>query len=125
MIRRPPRSTLFPYTTLFRSPCDARSGRRDRSSRRSPFEPPPRSDGGVRAILHLGGNLLARREAPKPFDQVEPEVERGGGAARGHDLSLVHDAPVRHDLAAEWAQEIERAVGRRRPLAAKVSRSPE
>src|SRR3712207_7020654 len=30
MIRRPPRSTLFPYTTLFRSP-------------RSPFLPPKRS----------------------------------------------------------------------------------
>src|SRR5207247_11296345 len=81
--------------------------------------------GGVRAILHLGGNLLARRQAPKPCDQVEPEVERGGDAARGHDLSLVHDAPVRHDLAAEWAQEIERAVVRRRPLAAKVPRLPE
>src|SRR5260370_28858102 len=25
MIRRPPRSTLFPYTTLFRSPCSADS----------------------------------------------------------------------------------------------------
>src|SRR2546422_8395999 len=24
MIRRPPRSTLFPYTTLFRSPCGLR-----------------------------------------------------------------------------------------------------
>src|SRR2546428_3382743 len=24
MIRRPPRSTLFPYTTLFRSPCPDR-----------------------------------------------------------------------------------------------------
>src|SRR5688572_33179366 len=24
MIRRPPRSTLFPYTTLFRSVCEAR-----------------------------------------------------------------------------------------------------
>src|SRR2546429_2539734 len=24
MIRRPPRSTLFPYTTLFRSQCDAK-----------------------------------------------------------------------------------------------------
>src|SRR2546422_7915284 len=24
MIRRPPRSTLFPYTTLFRSPCSIR-----------------------------------------------------------------------------------------------------
>src|SRR2546425_10536550 len=27
MIRRPPRSTLFPYTTLFRSECRARVGR--------------------------------------------------------------------------------------------------
>src|SRR5256885_7939974 len=26
MIRRPPRSTLFPYTTLFRSPCAACGG---------------------------------------------------------------------------------------------------
>src|SRR3712207_7310901 len=25
MIRRPPRSTLFPYTTLFRSPCPLES----------------------------------------------------------------------------------------------------
>src|SRR2546430_11954551 len=28
MIRRPPRSTLFPYTTLFRSTTGNRSGRR-------------------------------------------------------------------------------------------------
>src|SRR5439155_13683067 len=28
MIRRPPRSTLFPYTTLFRSPAQACDGRR-------------------------------------------------------------------------------------------------
>src|SRR5205807_6288007 len=27
MIRRPPRSTLFPYTTLFRSPCRRRAHR--------------------------------------------------------------------------------------------------
>src|SRR5256885_7505181 len=27
MIRRPPRSTLFPYTTLFRSPCYSGAGR--------------------------------------------------------------------------------------------------
>src|SRR5438270_5339759 len=30
MIRRPPRSTLFPYTTLFRSPGRVRTGRRIR-----------------------------------------------------------------------------------------------
>src|SRR5438067_7582206 len=28
MILRPPRSTLFPYTTLFRSPCERERGRR-------------------------------------------------------------------------------------------------
>src|SRR5690349_21901355 len=28
MIRRPPRSTLFPYTTLFRSPCSIRRASR-------------------------------------------------------------------------------------------------
>src|SRR5438045_7129719 len=32
MLRRPPRSTLFPYTTLFRSP----QGGDDRARRRSP-----------------------------------------------------------------------------------------
>src|SRR5256885_11717436 len=43
MIRRPPRSTLFPYTTLFRSysctalsRCPSRSATRPRSSRQSP-----------------------------------------------------------------------------------------
>src|SRR2546423_6510701 len=31
MIRRPPRSTLFPYTTLFRSPSAAESAYRQRA----------------------------------------------------------------------------------------------
>src|SRR5260221_6053851 len=34
MIRRPPRSTLFPYTTLFRSPFDRRSPPARRSEER-------------------------------------------------------------------------------------------
>src|SRR5438270_4690916 len=37
MIRRPPRSTLFPYTTLFRSPRARRTSRR----RGSPAAEPP------------------------------------------------------------------------------------
>src|SRR5438105_6191025 len=36
MIRRPPRSTLFPYTTLFRSKPHARGGGRAVSSREHP-----------------------------------------------------------------------------------------
>src|SRR6267142_3375476 len=34
MIRRPPRSTLFPYTTLFRSPSPSRRGSDGASRRR-------------------------------------------------------------------------------------------
>src|SRR5438552_13280308 len=33
MIRRPPRSTLFPYTTLFRSPLEEDARRRTSSAR--------------------------------------------------------------------------------------------
>src|SRR3712207_7930071 len=36
MIRRPPRSTLFPYTTLFRSPRSAARARLPRPKRRQP-----------------------------------------------------------------------------------------
>src|SRR5438034_11421486 len=42
MIRRPPRSTLFPYTTLFRSPQSAA----DRWIAMVPAPPPARSPGG-------------------------------------------------------------------------------
>src|SRR5439155_18792290 len=33
MLRRPPISTLFPYTTLFRSPCGTMDGRRKQFQR--------------------------------------------------------------------------------------------
>src|SRR2546430_3876393 len=36
MIRRPPRSTLFPYTTLFRSAAPRARRRRGSASRRTP-----------------------------------------------------------------------------------------
>src|SRR3712207_7978258 len=73
MIRRPPRSTLFPYTTLFRSPGRARpraEGDRDRlrrprlRRRRGPAVPDagggrPPGGGGRRA---RGRRLLAGRD---------------------------------------------------------------
>src|SRR2546425_10097068 len=49
MIRRPPRSTLFPYTTLFRSHADARpphlvtTGRGDLHRMTEPRAPSPQS----------------------------------------------------------------------------------
>src|SRR2546425_6208018 len=56
MIRRPPRSTLFPYTTLFRSvvrspslPC----GRRRRSTRK-------RAPSGVTSVISLSTACASR-----------------------------------------------------------------
>src|SRR3712207_8563102 len=46
MIRRPPRSTLFPYTTLFRSPSHGASGRSTSTGSLSfqPVQSPERSE---------------------------------------------------------------------------------
>src|SRR3712207_7602166 len=54
MIRRPPRSTLFPYTTLFRSPARAQGGRQGPRRRRH-----VRHDGGRRPVAR--GQELHRR----------------------------------------------------------------
>src|SRR2546422_7078560 len=54
MIRRPPRSTLFPYTTLFRSRPGRGGGRRPAHPLLVPLEPSPR--GGT-----CGRQLDARR----------------------------------------------------------------
>src|SRR5687768_18307350 len=70
MIRRPPRSTLFPYTTLFRSPggpracrCRAGSGRRRASS-----GAPRRSEehtSELQSRLHLVCRLLLEKKKKK------------------------------------------------------------
>src|SRR3712207_6936351 len=54
MIRRPPRSTLFPYTTLFRS--RPRAGRRATRAARAPA--------GARASRHASGRRPLAGSAP-------------------------------------------------------------
>src|SRR5947208_10518012 len=62
MIRRPPRSTLFPYTTLFRSRISGGRGRwlKSNSARRSP-RMPKLSRPDVRESLGILGDLLDRK----------------------------------------------------------------
>src|SRR2546430_9604058 len=61
MIRRPPRSTLFPYTTLFRSPRAARAHLLLRSA---PAGPPPdarHEDAAERAEAAPAGDRKSTR----------------------------------------------------------------
>src|SRR3712207_7761214 len=61
MIRRPPRSTLFPYTTLFRSEVEVESGRRGgRGGRRQGGS--KQGHGGLRWSREGGGGLGRRQD---------------------------------------------------------------
>src|SRR4051812_49955735 len=74
MIRRPPRSTLFPYTTLFRSAADG-CGRR-RGHRRRPDGNRERAQPGGRSEEHTSElqshvNLVCRLLLEKKKKQQE------------------------------------------------------
>src|SRR2546422_2027246 len=74
MIRRPPRSTLFPYTTLFRSSGSSRTkkGSRLRSSSR-PGKPARRSEehtSELQSRLHLVCRLLLEKKKEEQEHQA-------------------------------------------------------
>src|SRR5256885_9207071 len=90
MIRRPPRSTLFPYTTLFRSLLDA---------------------GGMdAAVLHQAlegdpGDLAADRIEAGEDDRfrrvVDDEIDAGGQLERADVASFASDDAALHFLVRE------------------------
>src|SRR2546430_16522127 len=100
MIRRPPRSTLFPYTTLFRShpvrltPC-LRLGPRTVCALRAPRQ----SLGGRRTETAAAGGILCVRHAPLPERRrASPTpfaVEPRGGAGYEIRLRMPHPADRR------------------------------
>src|SRR2546430_14020222 len=87
MIRRPPRSPLFPYTTLFRSDRPARDGARLRRDPRAPpvlarpGGPPPRPPESTAARLHLSHAL---REV-RPLRTAAAPPRAGGRAPRSEE----------------------------------------
>src|SRR2546422_5029081 len=83
MILRPPRSTLFPYTTLFRSPPTAGPGRRTPHWRRRR----PRS-----------GRRLRRRWFPSPRDGEAPWRVRPPPLRRTRSRSEEHTSELQSRL---------------------------
>src|SRR5258708_8820211 len=63
MIRRPPRSTLFPYTTLFRSPFSFHANRASSSRSAGDFAP---TAGGV-----ISSNGRSRRRSEEHTSELQ------------------------------------------------------
>src|SRR2546429_4082082 len=69
MIRRPPRSTLFPYTTLFRSPGERSGGGGYSHAPVGSFRPSERSEehtSELQSRLHLVCRLLLEKKKARP-----------------------------------------------------------
>src|SRR2546429_1802383 len=65
MIRRPPRSTLFPYTTLFRSPEAPKKDKEEKDNKDAAEEKPKRSEehtSELQSRLHLVCRLLLEKK---------------------------------------------------------------
>src|SRR5256885_7897416 len=83
MIRRPPRSTLFPYTTLFRSQTFVgewvRTGDKYRRETHGSFWYAGRADD----MLKMSGMWVSPAEGESAPPQHPAGVEGGGGGAAG------------------------------------------
>src|SRR5260221_6023962 len=95
MIRRPPRSTLFPYTTLFRScpACASRSGRA--ASRRGPRrrQGAPRSEEHT-SELQSHSDLVCRLLLEKKKEKISLDLScrfqiRTGGQSVLDDICVI------------------------------------
>src|SRR3989441_13161231 len=93
MIRRPPRSTLFPYTTLFRS----RPARRSRASGRDHRQ---RAHGAGRDALTTAGTGVAIDD-----QLVERQVDRFGRAEGQTETAAVADQQI--DRSEEHTSELQ------------------
>src|SRR2546426_7394910 len=95
MIRRPPRSTLFPYTTLFRSP-----------------RPGAWTELDGREIKLFGARVVEGRGAPGAVQQTDDglAITTGQGAVR---IEEVQPAGKARMAAAEWVRGRGAQAGRR------------
>src|SRR2546429_801006 len=100
MIRRPPRSTLFPYTTLFRSRV-ALGHRRLAIIDLSPTGCQPMHDAEGQGVITLNGEIYN-------YAEMRTELERHGVKFRGSS-----DTEVLLAACARWGIDgaLERAVG--------------
>src|SRR3712207_2063781 len=95
MIRRPPRSTLFPYTTLFRSDVVDSTNRSSHPGGAVAFSPYHRADRrAVRRTHHTSGN----KDRVGPGQGLSPQVDVAPGSAGNLALRAAEHDPGSHRL---------------------------
>src|SRR3712207_8953527 len=77
MIRQPPRSTLFPYTTLFRSPVHDVIG-----TRCDPYTHRLLSGGDYHHCCHSNLTRALARRTGRPLEAAEPAVHEDRKSTR-------------------------------------------
>src|SRR2546426_6335209 len=102
MIRRPPRSTLFPYTTLFRSAAS-----RDAISAGAPIYAPPRPRPG----LGRAGECRVR----KPASHHRATCQRPGPRSEEHTSELQSPCNLVCRLLLEKKKKIRKKTYTRQP----------
>src|SRR2546422_11069179 len=112
MIRRPPRSTLFPYTTLFRSPTHAAHTLRpwNRQTRRAGFPPAENRRPDEYATP---GRATPRPNAPVVARSSGPDPDRSSNSTHGPARRL---EPERLKVGAKVVRQVgpgERELDRR------------
>src|SRR3712207_628318 len=126
MIRRPPRSTLFPYTTLFRSPPDARDPGEHRVAQTRPFarafelfgvalEAERVGRHHVTVVLEEGAGIGEESDALGGGERVVELAVRADVVARPEVL-FVDGLPARLALGENAVRRGEAALGGLRPL---------
>src|SRR2546430_7900555 len=73
MIRRPPRSTLFPYTTLFRSRRDHCAARRTATMKRIVTRGIPRSLLALAALGAISGHTLPAGRSEEHTSELQSQ----------------------------------------------------
>src|SRR2546430_2621160 len=131
MIRRPPRSTLFPYTTLFRSECSGSYGEArwtkialsaKAATRQSPASAIRWRRNRIqasRASVRCPRGARRPRTPGRGLDIPDPRVQRAvdqvGGEVREDDQRRVHDDDAHQEGVVEPERRIEEQPPHPRP----------
>src|SRR2546426_2300287 len=111
MIRRPPRSTLFPYTTLFRSRFDAVVSERDLRESYLPHFAAGIRAGGAYSLMCAYNRVAGK--AACGSDMLLKDILRGEWGFSGYivsDCGAIDDIHLRHKVVATGAEAAALAV---------------